>query len=149
MEACDSVLCSPVVRAGYEYWLKKKADRLLPSRQDMQPAEMLPFIGGVCLFDVRLDPLDFRYRLIGTQIVRYLSRDYTGTWMSSLEHQKPGNSMFENFRKVTETGKPSFNANPYVGPHAEFIKIQELVAPLSDDGRTVNMLFAVVDFIRK
>lgn len=70
--------------------------------------------------------------------------------MSEIEHQKPGSTIFTSCTTVVETKKPLFNANPYVGPQKDFLRINELIAPLSSDqGKTVDMLFAVIEFLPK
>ncbi|MFX7052626.1 PAS domain-containing protein, partial [Acinetobacter baumannii] len=53
----------------------------MPSRQDIDPAEIVPLLPFVALVDVIPDvPVDRRYRvrLFGTQLVEYHQKDWTG-----------------------------------------------------------------------
>jgi len=121
----------------------------MPSRKDFLPEEMVPFLSCVCLMDVKADPLDFRYRLIGTELVRHLYRDYTGIWMSTLPHQRENSTIFQNLRRTMEEKKPIFYASPYVGPHKGIVNMHDMSAPLSENGCDVDMIFVVVDFAKK
>jgi hypothetical protein len=147
-DAALALSSSPLVAAGHRYWLSKHRDGRLPGRDALDPMEMRQFLSNVALVDVQPDPLDFRYRLIGTAITKHLFRDYTSTWMSEIDHQKPGSTIFENCREVVKTQKPLFNATPYVGPDREFLTHQEIIAPLIDASDNVAMLFVVIEFIR-
>ena len=50
---------------------------------------------------------------------------------------------------VTRERTPILTNVPYVGPHKDFLRVQDLIMPLSSDGRNVDILFAVVDFLRR
>ena len=75
-------------RSGFEYWMSKRAGRRMPSRSDIDPAEIADLLPNVILIDVKHDPLDFRYRLIGTVIDAHMKEPMTGRWMSSIPHQR-------------------------------------------------------------
>ena len=49
----------------------------MPSRRDLDPCEIPQLLPYLILVDVFSDPPDFRYRLIGTQIVAQSRRDFT------------------------------------------------------------------------
>ncbi len=119
----------------------------MPSRADLDPAEIRTILPCVFLLDVTQDPLDFRYRLIGTKMASHLNRDLTGSWMSELPHQRPPSRIWSACAKVVETRAPLSSDTPYVGKLHEFRKTEDLILPLSADGETVNMLFVTADFL--
>ncbi len=119
----------------------------MPSRADLDPAEIRTILPCVFLLDVTQDPLDFRYRLIGTKMASHLNRDLTGSWMSELPHQRPPSRIWSACAKVVETRVPLSSDTPYVGKLHEFRKTEDLILPLSVDGETVNMLFVTADFL--
>jgi hypothetical protein len=56
----------------------------MPSRADIDPTEIVPFLPGIMLVDVVADERRFVYRLVGTREVAMRGRDPTGkTKMSS------------------------------------------------------------------
>ena len=56
-----------MVRAIYEYWERKRGDRLMPARRDIDPTEFVPHLPGIMLVDVVADERRYVYRLVGTQ----------------------------------------------------------------------------------
>ena len=58
------------LREALDYWRRKRGDRTMPQRRDIDPAE-LPFwlLPHVQLVDVAEDGRRFRHRLVGTAIV--------------------------------------------------------------------------------
>jgi hypothetical protein len=70
----DSRLCRL-----FSYWLAKKGDRRCPSRGDIDPLDFAYVLGHVILFDVIRDPLRFRVRVHGTEMVRRARYDLTAS----------------------------------------------------------------------
>lgn len=124
----------------------------MPSRGDLEPAQIKSLLPNVILMDVMRDvrpgwPLDFRYRLIGTELETWTHGRYTGMHMSDLPHQRPPSKIWRSLLAVTEARRPQFNRVPYVGPHKDFMSVVDVVMPLSNDGETVDMLFCAIDFV--
>jgi len=131
------------------YWESKRAGRRMPARADIDPGEIRSLLPHVILLDIAHDPLDFRYRLIGTVIEEHLLNDLSGKWMSKIPHQRPPSRIWTNCRAVVETRAPLQSDTPYVGSKRDFVVSQDILMPLSDDDGDVNMLFVVVDYLRK
>lgn len=140
-------LRSPVNRMSYDYWRQKRGERAMPARCDIDPAEILKILPHVFLLDVRQEPLDFRYRLIGTKMDQHMLGRYTGLWMSQIPHQKAPSRIWANCRKAALEGRPLAGDTPYIGKGKEFLTTEDLLMPLSDDGRAVQMLFITVAFV--
>src|SRR3546814_8165607 len=77
----------------------------------------------------------------------HLTMRSTGRRRSEIPHQKPPSRLWENFSTVVETARPLITQVPYIGQHKDFLAAQDLITPLSEDGRTVTMLFNLVDFL--
>ena len=75
--------------ALHEYWTRKRGDRAMPSRADLDPLDMVPLLPNVFLVNVQQEPLDFVYRLLGTGIVARSLRDYTGMRVADIPAQRP------------------------------------------------------------
>ncbi|MGD1878376.1 MAG: PAS domain-containing protein [Kiloniellaceae bacterium] len=140
-------LRSPVNRIGYDYWKLKRSNRPMPARGDIDPAEIVAILPHVFLLDVRQNPLDFRYRLVGTKMDEHMLSPYTGLWMSQIAHQKAPSRIWSNCRTVALEGRPISGNTPYVGKNKEFLTTEDLIMPLGDDVRTVDMLFVTVGFV--
>lgn len=140
-------LKSPINQRGFDYWNQKRGSKALPARDDIDPSEILKILPHVFLLDVRPEPLDFRYRLIGNKMDEHMTGSYTGLWMSEIPHQKAPSRIWASCRQVVEQKQPLSSDTPYVGKHKEFLTTEDLIMPLSDDGEQVNMLFVTVGFV--
>ena len=130
------------------YWNSKRVENKgrIPKRSQIRPSEMINFLPYLILIDVLSDPLDFRYRLIGTGICYYLKNDYTGLCMSEIPHQKAGTVIWKNCKNVVINKKALFPNTPYVGPKMDFNKSKDLLLPLSSDGENVDIILIGVEF---
>ncbi len=140
-------LKSPINQRGFDYWNQKRGSKAMPARDDIDPSEILKILPHVFLLDVRPEPLDFRYRLIGTKMDEHMMGSYTGLWMSEIPHQKAPSRIWASCRQVVEQKQPLSSDTPYVGKHKEFLTTEDLIMPLSDDGEQVSMLFVTVGFV--
>ncbi len=143
-------LQSALVQAGFSYWSAKRAAGRLPARGDFDPLLEVPgLVPNMMLKDVKQDPLDFRYRLIGSGVRHHLQRDLTGEWMSALPGQGQGNPLWTYHERAVETRGPVFLRPAYVGPHQEFLCIESVILPLASDHETADMLMIFADFLRR
>ena len=135
------------IEQAQSYWTRKRGNRSMPARGDIEPGEIKSLLPNVVLLDVLTDPLDFRYRLIGTEIDEHSAQKCTGLLMSEIPGRAPPSNVWSNCQQVVETGKPSDMQVPYVGPHKDYVTTRQVVLPLSDDDKRVNMLMIVVDYL--
>ena len=147
MSAADLKLTSLLQQRAYAYWQSKLSGRRMPSRKDLEPTEIPELLANIVLVDVSHDPLDFRYRLIGTAIVDRIAFDYTGKRFAEIAHQQPGSKVWETAARICEERAPLTSDIPYVGPDQWVRGYRDLYLPLSDDGEQVNMIVGVVEFL--
>jgi hypothetical protein len=67
-----------------QYWDRKRGARAMPTRADVDPAELREHLGWLYLIDVLPDLTDFRYRLLGSHMTEAYGRDSTGKTVSEL-----------------------------------------------------------------
>ncbi len=141
---------SELVIQGYRYWDRSRRGRSCPDRQEIDPLVDIPNLTPhIILFDVRRDPLDFRFRLVGSAVRQNLSRDYVGRWFSEFANYDATGSIWPRHKLVDETGRPMLQRPTYVGPHNDFIYVENVLMPLTvkQPGWGMQMMF--IDFIRK
>lgn len=119
----------------------------MPSRADIDPVENPHLLPNLLLISVRHEPLDFYYRLIGTEIDRHSIQPNSWKWVSEIPHNAAPSRIFSTYKTVVETRAPTDRELPYVGPMKDFKHVHHVMMPLSDDGETVSMLFGAVDFV--
>lgn len=140
-------LNSAAVRAAFEYWLGKCAAGAPPPSRSLDPLEVPRLLPHLLLKDVRRDPWNFRYRVVGTLVREHSRRDWTGKWMTELEGQGPGSVLFRVTRWVAEEAKPAIYRPPYVGPHREFKHCEAALMPWVDANGETDRVLVAADFL--
>lgn len=143
----EAELNSDIVRTAVAYWRDRRRDGVLPRRAELDPADIPRLLPHLMLKEVRRDPWDFRYRLVGTTVREHSRADWTGRWMSEIPGQGEGSTVFRVVRWVSEAGAPAIFRPPYVGPHKEFKYCEAAVMPWTDDAGTIDRLMVAVDFL--
>jgi hypothetical protein len=138
---------SPNVRKAYEYWLRKSAGGHLPRRSDIKPRELRGLLPYVFLIDVAQEPLRFTFRLVGTEITRRAGAEYTGFTFSDQESASNWQAVFDDYRSVVDTRLPRRDERTAPWVSKEFYRFERMVAPLSSDGKTVDMLFGALQVL--
>lgn len=75
------------VRQFLQLWFDASGSGSLPGKGFLDPLRLRFLLGSLSLLEVQPDPLRFRYRLIGTDIVQRLGYELTGKWLD--EHPDP------------------------------------------------------------
>ena len=140
-----------IVRRAYEYWRGKCAGGRLPRRADIRPEEMAPLLPNIFLVDVIAAPAGgaprFKFRLVGTQINVWAGREYTGVFLNETEYGPNWKLVYDIYTRAVRERAPvrSEYSAPWQG--REYLTYERLVAPLSNDGAAVDMLFGALDVI--
>jgi hypothetical protein len=76
--------------ALYAYWASKCGNRAMPSRADINPAEITSLLPNIFILEIR-HPLRFRFRLVGAMICQRWNQNNTGMWLDELNFDvEPG-----------------------------------------------------------
>jgi len=134
-----------LTRQFYDYWLSIAPPGRLPGRQHVQPEQMSPWLSRMWLLDVFRDPLRFRCRLVGSDMVRSIGYEVTGRWLDEvhpLSVKEPRSR--DRFRLVADQGRPTWRRGlPQWARQPEFKLVESLILPLAADGRTVDKIIAL------
>jgi hypothetical protein len=132
----------PLIRSFYEYWLSVSPPGRLPGRQHIAPEEVPALWSRMCILDVHRNPLRYRYRLCGTEMVRSLGREVTGAWLDEAHPQLMENPQSrERFRYMAETGRATWRRGPPLWARdPEHRIIETCLAPLAANGVTVDKI---------
>lgn len=104
---------------------------------------LLPY---VMLVDV-VEPLDFRYRLIGTAARSIMRRDYTGLLFSQIPGKGQSSVLWQGCESVARGKLPLSLSPPYVGTES-LKECENVLLPLSDNRVNVTMILKVISFER-
>lgn len=127
----------------YQYWIARKGDRRFPARRDIDPIDFAYALGSIMLVDALRDPLRFRVRLHGSDLVRRDGYDLTGKLLDDLPRTDFNLLVIERCRTLVAAGEPILVHLDRIldGRHRRY---EALWLPLSDDGLIVTMLLCAL-----
>lgn len=121
----------------------------MPAWSDISPAHIKPLLPHLVVTHVLRDPLDFIERITGGEIIKHSHRNTMGVLWSEFEGRGADSLIWKSFAEVVELGQASFQSVPYVGPQKDFLTVEVVTCPISDDGSTVNKIISFVAFISR
>ena len=130
----------------FDYWLSKRNGGPAPGRADVRPSEIKPYLPVVHLIDVYDDPMRFRHRLVGTELVERTGRDVTGKWVDESLYGSATGEVLDGLKRVTEEVRPYRTlANlDYLGNSSLLMEAVEL--PLVNNRGQVDVLLRSASF---
>lgn len=133
---------SPLLAGLLAYWQEKRGGRLMPSRADIDPADVAlrGHVGFIVLTDVVGRPPRFRYRLIGSRITAEVGRDSTGKWLDELYAPDDYEYMIVAYRWVVENRAPIRITGDLRHADRDWLDMESLDLPLSSDAETVDVI---------
>ncbi len=122
------------------YWFDKRGERPMPAVGDIDPIEIPWALGRIWLCDYLAESGRFRYRLAGENINAFWGRSIAGKHLDEIVPPDRLKSVTEKVRMVTELpaivhDRVSLSLADEIAKNGE-----RIILPLSDDGRTVNVL---------
>jgi len=123
-----------LIEEAWAYWNRIRGTRRMPSRTDFDPIDIPRLLSSTALVEVLRDPLDFRFRLLGTAIDSITERNVRGLRFSEISFLLPGNKGWVDYEYVATTGLPLKTDRAYVGRSRLVLKLTDSLFPLTSDG---------------
>lgn len=134
------------LRTVLEAWRGLRDSKIPPVTGAMQPeVHLRGLLGHTHVVDCRADkPLDYEFRLFGSSITVFGSRDFTRQRVIDLPDRGWADKTAEDYSQVVQTGCPTFTK--IVLQH-DFITRQytRLILPFVDRERQVSRLFVCLN----
>ena len=147
----DLAFRDPINDQALAYWRGKTGARPMPSRADLDPVEMRAFVTHVGLIEAvggeREAAKTFRIRLAGTALEDVFGH-LTGRKLTELPDYFAVR-WHDLFQAAVEARAPVCVTTRVSLEHKEHLAAEALIAPLSEDGTSVSMLFVSVGFWSK
>ncbi|PCI34495.1 MAG: hypothetical protein COB54_01565 [Alphaproteobacteria bacterium] len=131
-------LPNSVLRDIYSYWLSMKGERPLPSRADLNPADIVRLLPHISLIDVEKDSGRYKMRLIGTETVKAMGMDITGKYLDELPLVE--GLLKENYQWLVAEKRPYINFAKLRWSKKSYLDYYALGLPLSSNGTDVDIL---------
>lgn len=135
-------LISPLLQDLHDYWTARVSRQHLPSRRQLDPIDIPHLLSSVALVDVEQSPRRFRYRLVGTRLVEWFRRDFTGRYLGETGNLGQDEDLLRRcYSSVVESRAPLVDVNCTPHPDRPYLRYERLILPLEDhDNQRINML---------
>jgi hypothetical protein len=141
-------ISEPRILKLYDYWQRIAGGRRMPGRNDFDPAALPRLLPHLMLVNV-LPGGRYRYRLIGTENVFEHGVDATGRYVDEVV---PGpeykTHVLKLYDECVRERRPVYSESEFLSPVGFKTErhLKVLFLPLSEDGRSVNMVLVIQIF---
>src|SRR3546814_128515 len=140
--------CHPRSAEMYRYWDKKRGNRAMPSRGDIDPSEIKSFLPGIIIVDVlTIEPPAFVYRLVGTREVDARGCDPTGRLVGEEWFGITAEEVLTNYLTVVENRTVLLDTECRNVLELQMREAGTLFLPLSDDGESVSKILIYTEHV--
>lgn len=116
----------------------------VPSRADIDPADIPKLLSNVILIDVQRAPIRFRARLCGTEVDRLCGRNFTGCYLDDMTVGYFERDILLDYAEVVLHKKPKVTRRSILTASNTWLHYQRLLLPLSTNGWDVDKLLGAV-----
>jgi hypothetical protein len=136
-----SLTSMPKALADFKaYWDRKRGDRLMPTREDIDPLDLREHLGWILITEVVGETRRLRYRLVGSEIAKRLGRDSTNKYLDEL-YPAPDHERFaSSLHQVVTSRRPMRMTGEVLLSSRTWLTFEVLDLPLSQNGVDVNMI---------
>lgn len=134
----------------YDYWQSECA-AAVPLPKDMidpvrLPAKILP---RFAIIEVLREPLDFRYRLLGTNLIQFFGRDSTGKRFSEIAYPEPhGDRLKHYFSMIVNENAVVYRETKADWANRDYLTIASMFLPGTSNGERTDYIFGAVISIK-
>ncbi len=133
----------PEQQLFYDYWRSKCQNGRIPTREDINPSDITPYLPMVSLTDVQTGPSGRRYqcRLAGTGFWDLYEEEIQGRYMHELPMLPEQKSYWNRvLGQVAENRRPTAGVTKTGTPLGSHLAQFWIRLPLSTNGRDVNLI---------
>ena len=146
--AYESLILDPDIRRFVAYCRSKRGGARYPARAALDPLDFRYVLGDVVIIEVRRAPAgserpwNFRYRLIGANVVQRDGYDLTNKTLEDLPEPEYRERVRATWTEVCETGAPAHHVRELILDN-RLRRYEVVVLPLAGNGEDIDMLISV------
>lgn len=136
----------PSIATLWHYLQRQRSSGPPFRRADFDPIDVPRLLPNLWLFDVLRDPLDFRYRVVGTNIVASMNFDPTGKTLSDVypDARSSIGPVWERLEAIVSSGRATWRRGPAIATrHDTRDTIENLMLPFVDLRGKAEMVFGL------
>lgn len=124
----------------YAYWNRKRDERVMPARTDLDPIEMKTWLPNLLLIDVVPDDRLYVYRLVGTREVQLRGKDPTGLPVIENSFCESAGQALRNYDQVVLSKAPWYDTTPLLSADRQRLSLESIFLPLSETDAEVDKI---------
>ena len=135
-------LNEPICLKMLSYWKAKRGDRLMPSPDDLRPAEFAPLMPYLLVLQVDHDPFDLTYRLFGENVAISFGVNSGGRRVLEAYPDNPNlnQELFRFYSYIAAERRPFAAAGTMQVAGDKVVRTEGVYMPLSYDGYRTNRI---------
>ncbi len=144
----DVATWHPKTRALHSYWQSRSpGPGIVPSRAQIDAADIPHLLPNIFLLDVIENPLRFRYRLAGTRLLYAGGRELTGLVMEDAHPNLFIAPPYADYPACVREHRVSRRlGSPVFDWDRDHVRIERLLLPLAGDGVRVDVILGLSVF---
>lgn len=147
LEARSEDTDATLLGRAHAYWDRKCGGRAMPSRADIDPAEITDLLPNIILFDIVQPEGRLQIRLMGTELCMQFGADFTGRFLDEIDFGETTGKILKDYADAAKRAEPSLTECRFRRADMNvYYNSRRGIFPLSSDGVTVDKLMAVLDF---
>lgn len=112
------------------YWDGKRGGRPMPTRGDIDPAEIPALLPCLILVEVHVGPRRFYYRLTGTRVDEILGNSLTGLYLEDLVETSAKAYWLECYERAAATRRPQHGDTHDASLQQDYTHYEWVMLPL-------------------
>jgi len=140
-------LTSAIIKAVLVFWDQHKGSGELMAKEAVDPFQLRPWLPYLTISEFHENPFRLRYRLVGTEIVRFVKRDFTGVWLHESGWEDDIIALNRAlYHHVYATRRPLFGLSTVEWDGRSSYRFEWAVLPLTTDGARATHCLGVDDY---
>lgn len=135
-----------LVHQLHGYWTGKLRGRPMPTRADIDPAEVKDLLPFLIITDITGEPFRIRFRLLGSKVVAESGSDFTGRYLDEMIPADVEDQWEACYRLVWREQRPVFGDTTVPTLDGGTFSYEFGIFPLGPAGETVTQCIAVEDY---
>lgn len=142
-----SRLGSKVIAGAEAVWQRLGPTGGYPHRSAIDPVDFKPWLPYLSLIEIQAEPFRIRYRLVGTEAVRFAGQDYSGKWLDETGWPEPYLSLNGAlYHRLHTTQAPVFGFSVAEWHERHDCLFEWALYPLLDDSGRIAHCLSIDDY---
>jgi hypothetical protein len=149
IQSTDDQVPDAQLRKALAYWDRKRGERRMPRRADIDPVDMPSLLSNVRLVEV-VGPGQYRYRLVGTEVEQFHGGlKFKDRFVHEALPPPLADHVIPVYDECVRERRPLYLENTFLTPDKQRVARHSkvLFLPLSEDDTTASMVLVIQLFM--